>query len=268
MALATPSEQSPCHPIEPMMNPRPRRLGNTHEQLPSLRYLVPSQERDSWLSSIALDMIPVAVAVIDGLGSIQYVNRAADKIVLANDGVRAIRGRLVAMRRSDQLRLQRRTRQLIEAQSDDTASRWVALRIERESGVPWLFMLTPLEPVDRRDGFRERCRDLVVALITDPSRPTKASTELLRELHGLTPTEARVLGRLTDGMRLSEIAAELDISIETVRSHLKAVFCKTGTSRQAELIRYALLGGAWMHESDPRSTVQHPSVQSGDCAGI
>lgn len=266
MALAMPSEQSLCQSIEPTMDPVTRQIGNTHEQSTSRRSLVPGQEHDLRLGSIALDLLPVAVAVMDGLGSIQYVNRAADKIVVANDGVRAIRGRLVAVRRSDQLRLQHKTRQLIEMQTDDTASRWVALRIERESGVPWLLMLTPLGPVGRRDGSCERCGDLVIALITDPSRPTKASTKLLQELHGLTATEAKVLGRLTDGMRLSEIAAELDISIETVRSHLKAVFGKTGTSRQAELIRYALLGGAWMHEGDPESTLQVRSAHSDDCA--
>lgn len=250
------------------MHPLDRHVGNTHDPSTLLRNLVPGRERDLWLGSIALDVIPVAVVVIDGRGNIQHLNRAAETIVVANDGLRAIRGCLMAVRRCDQLRLQRRTRQLLESRTDDTASRWAALRIERENGVPWILLLTSLGQVAPPDDRCERCRELLIALITDPSRPTKASTELLRELHGLTATEAKVLGRLTDGMRLSEIAAELDISIETVRSHLKALFGKTGTSRQAELIRYTLLGGAWVHDGDPVSTVPDLPDHSGDGAAI
>ena len=73
---------------------------------------------------------------------------------------------------------------------------------------------------------------------------------MLQQLHGLTPAESEVLGRLTDGMRLSDIAEDLGVNIETVRTQLKSIFGKTGTSRQAELVRYALLGGAWIHGTE------------------
>ena len=52
----------------------------------------------------------------------------------------------------------------------------------------------------------------------------------------LTPAEARIVLRLVAGNSLRCAANALGITYETVRTHLKAVFQKTGTCRQAELV--------------------------------
>lgn len=54
---------------------------------------------------------------------------------------------------------------------------------------------------------------------------------------GLTPAELRLAERLRDGQTLKEAADDLDISINTVRNQLRAVFDKMGLKRQSELIR-------------------------------
>jgi DNA-binding CsgD family transcriptional regulator len=66
----------------------------------------------------------------------------------------------------------------------------------------------------------------------------------LCELHGLTPAEARLAAALVRGFSLEEAAAELVISRNTARTHLKRVFAKTGTCRQGELISLLLSGPA------------------------
>lgn len=53
---------------------------------------------------------------------------------------------------------------------------------------------------------------------------------------GLTLAEARVACRLAGGADLWSIARELQIARETVRTHLKRIYSKTGTRRQAELV--------------------------------
>lgn len=57
---------------------------------------------------------------------------------------------------------------------------------------------------------------------------------------GLTPAEARLAGALASGARLAEIARTHGVSIHTVRAQLKALMQKTGTHRQAALIRLLL----------------------------
>ena len=59
-------------------------------------------------------------------------------------------------------------------------------------------------------------------------------------MHGLTRAEARLAATLAKGISLEEAAAALSISVHTVRSQLKAVFAKTGVTRQAELVALLL----------------------------
>lgn len=51
----------------------------------------------------------------------------------------------------------------------------------------------------------------------------------------LTEAQARLAVFLSEGGTIAEYAAATRLSVETVRTHLKAVFAKTGAKRQAEL---------------------------------
>ena len=79
-----------------------------------------------------------------------------------------------------------------------------------------------------------------IVLLIDPDNRRRADAGFLSRVFGMTASEARVAERLARGESVAEIAATMNISVETVRTHLKAVFLKTGTRRQAELS--ALLG--------------------------
>src|SRR5262245_38452767 len=62
------------------------------------------------------------------------------------------------------------------------------------------------------------------------------SIDLLRSHFGLTPAEARLALHLVAGETLRSAEAKLSITYETARTHLKNIFSKTGTCRQAELV--------------------------------
>lgn len=62
------------------------------------------------------------------------------------------------------------------------------------------------------------------------------STKVLTDLFQLTEAEAAVCAQLRNGLTVSEIADSRQLSRETVRHHLKAIFRKSGTGRQAELV--------------------------------
>jgi DNA-binding CsgD family transcriptional regulator len=55
-------------------------------------------------------------------------------------------------------------------------------------------------------------------------------------MFGLTPAEARLATTLATGAALDDITDAFGIARETARKRLKAVFAKTATSRQAELV--------------------------------
>jgi DNA-binding CsgD family transcriptional regulator len=74
-------------------------------------------------------------------------------------------------------------------------------------------------------------------LVSDPERLAAPAEAHLRELYGLTPAEARVAAAVLDTEPLQHIADRLAVSVNAIRIHLQHVFDKTGTHRQAELVR-------------------------------
>ena len=61
--------------------------------------------------------------------------------------------------------------------------------------------------------------------------------EIIAKEYGLTPAELRVLFAIVEFGGVSEVAAVLGSAENTVKTHLHHVFEKTGTSRQAELVK-------------------------------
>jgi DNA-binding CsgD family transcriptional regulator len=83
-------------------------------------------------------------------------------------------------------------------------------------------------------------RAKAILMIVDPDEHRDPAEPLLRQAFGLSPAESRLAIELASGRDLKEIAAARSISEGTARAQLKAIFAKTDTHRQAELV--ALLG--------------------------
>jgi DNA-binding CsgD family transcriptional regulator len=79
--------------------------------------------------------------------------------------------------------------------------------------------------------------DAAIVLMVDPRRSTVAPVRVLRTLYGLTAKESQLAESLLNGATLEEYCKRRHVTLNTVRSQLKAVYRKTDTSRQAELIR-------------------------------
>lgn len=73
-----------------------------------------------------------------------------------------------------------------------------------------------------------------------PVAPDAADFAMLAETFGLTPTETRLAKALTQGRKLAQIAADFDVSRSTIAFHMRNIFQKTGTGRQAELVALLL----------------------------
>lgn len=74
-----------------------------------------------------------------------------------------------------------------------------------------------------------------------------AARAALNKRFGLTPAESRCLLALPEFGDVPSLARAFEVSPETIRSHLRSVFAKTGTGSQAELMlllaREGLIGG-------------------------
>ena len=68
---------------------------------------------------------------------------------------------------------------------------------------------------------------------------SRSCGELLARTFELTPTELRVLLSIIEVGGVPETADAMGIAETTVKTHLHRVFSKTGTNRQADLVKLA-----------------------------
>ncbi|MER8814676.1 helix-turn-helix transcriptional regulator [Mesorhizobium sp. M0923] len=78
------------------------------------------------------------------------------------------------------------------------------------------------------------CQAVIVFI--DPDIYIRPPEFAVRTCFGLTSAEARLACRISSGDGLKTVAEHLGISFETARNQLKAIFMKTETHRQAELV--------------------------------
>jgi len=179
-----------------------------------------------------LDTLPLGVVFLAPDGTAVYCNRAAEENFRSNDGLLLRNGRLCAADRVADARLGRAVK---EAASPCASLGQAAVSIPRRSlRRDYQVVAAPLRRRFRQfTGTRE---PVAVALITDPEKQAPASTDLLTQTYKLTPKEAMLAAKLFEGKSLERAAADLAITYETARTHLRRIFSKTGTSRQAELL--------------------------------
>jgi DNA-binding CsgD family transcriptional regulator len=77
-------------------------------------------------------------------------------------------------------------------------------------------------------------------LISNPGSSPRASAPLLQALFQFTPVESTIAVLMMASLSTAAIAAELTITKNTLRDHLKSMFAKTGTRNQSQLLHTLL----------------------------
>jgi DNA-binding CsgD family transcriptional regulator len=101
-----------------------------------------------------------------------------------------------------------------------------------ESGTALIVHLIPV----RRSAHDIFGPAMGVLVVTPLGSSQTLSDDLLNGLFDLSPAEIRAAQGLLAGKSIDDLATDLGLSRETIRSQVKAVLAKTGTSRQADLM--------------------------------
>jgi DNA-binding CsgD family transcriptional regulator/PAS domain-containing protein len=185
----------------------------------------------------AFDRLTIPAFVLDGRASIRHLNTAAAQLLARHRQILSRRGKLAFA----EVKLTASFYDAVRAAARDTG-RSAALPIQlghREKGE---ILVAPLHPRDALVAAWQT--PLVLVAIATNERDGSSIGWRLRQLYRLTPAEARLAAALASGATLEQIAAAHRVTQATLRSQLRSVFSKTGTSRQAELVRLALRGAA------------------------
>jgi tripartite-type tricarboxylate transporter receptor subunit TctC/DNA-binding CsgD family transcriptional regulator len=86
-------------------------------------------------------------------------------------------------------------------------------------------------------AFSSPHTDSVVAIlhISDPRIGASVPVKSLIDAYGLTEAEARVAIAVTQGLPMTRTARDIGLSPNTIKTHMRHIFVKTGTSGQVQL---------------------------------
>lgn len=187
-------------------------------------------------SEAALDRLSTGVVLVNALGRVTFANCTARERCAVRDGIYIERGELLASGRTASARLQAALGRALHSTSA-VPDAGELLQVARPSGRrPFSVLVSALPRPGRAVG------DVAaIVLIVDPDRDLLMRTEILSRAYDLTPAEVGICEQLGAGRSISEAAARLSITDATARTHLKRILDKTGTHRQAELIRLLVL---------------------------
>jgi DNA-binding CsgD family transcriptional regulator len=104
--------------------------------------------------------------------------------------------------------------------------------VHRNGKRPVLITVLPIAGAARSPFLGAR----VLLTFTDLGPKPGPDPRFLTRVFGLTAAEGKLASLIAGGAALDEIAGRLGIARETARNQLKAVFAKTETHRQGELI--------------------------------
>jgi DNA-binding CsgD family transcriptional regulator len=163
-------------------------------------------------------------------GRILAMNQRAHALLGTGDGLHATRLGLTASLRSDNDAL---TRLVGKVTSGGLPMGGGVSVLRPSSLMSWHVVVMPLG-----GHFIPFTADPPAALVilSDPCCLEGPPPAVLQGVFDLTPREAQIASLLAAGLSLKDAACRLDMAASTAHSHLKAIFAKTETNRQAELV--------------------------------
>ncbi|MGR9197551.1 hypothetical protein [Rhizobium leguminosarum] len=178
----------------------------------------------------AFDLVDVAVLFFDRAGNIIRINAKAESML--KHGVNLRQGQISTPRAGDGVRVKAAAcsavLNLSGTPSDDSV-----VRIARDGRRDLVLKVHRL----RGDLLGVFNTGWALGILVDPDENRKPDDLCAaRALFGLTPAEAKIAGLLATGKELRDVADICNVTYETARTHLRAIFAKTDTSKQGELI--------------------------------
>lgn len=177
----------------------------------------------------ALDRLDTGVFMVDAALRVRFMNGAAQQLLRHNTELSVVRDRLCLSSASLQQRLLVQLQAAVNADGAAASAAGSVLLVPRERRAPLSVEVVPLAP-----GHSAPAPDQRAALVQVRDPVASVRLAQLQALFGFTPTEAAVAASLAQGVSLETMAAQMQISLDTVRTHLKRILSKTGTHRQAE----------------------------------
>ena len=183
-----------------------------------------------------LDGLEAGMFLVDGGGVIVHSNRAGRLLLDDGSFVCSLGGRLAAA----EPQFDRDLRDVLEAAAlgdEEIGTRGIALPLNVAEGENYVAHVLPLNSRTLRSVGSNYAAASAAVFVRKAALQTTPAPEIIAKAYNLTPTELRVLLAIVDVGGVPEVAAALGVATTTVKTHLGRLFEKTGTGRQADLVK-------------------------------
>jgi DNA-binding CsgD family transcriptional regulator/PAS domain-containing protein len=182
-----------------------------------------------------LDGLSAGMYLVDATGRLIHANAAGHALLGASDILNSVGGRLVA---SD-AHIDRALRDVFAAAGQGDAAlgtKGIAVPLTGKDGERYIAHALPLTSgARRRAGVVSTAA--VALFVRKASLAVPSVPQAIGSAFKLTPTELRVLMAIVEVGGVPDVATAFGIADTTVRTHVTRLFEKTGTSRQADLVK-------------------------------
>lgn len=181
-----------------------------------------------------LDGLSATVFLVDSTGRIVHANVAGENALRDADFLRSVAGRLVAIDPKIDSGL-REALALAAGGDVEIGNRGIAVPVSTRDGERYVVHVLPLSSGER---LRAAPAAATAALfVRRAALDFRSPPEIIGKTYNLTPTELRVLLAIVEIGGVPEVAAAFGVAETTVKTHLGRLFEKTGTGRQADLVK-------------------------------
>ena len=183
----------------------------------------------------AMDALSTSVFFLDAAGGLVHSNQSGREILAADDPLCLIGKHLVPVDQHSQNALPQALASALNGSFEGNSER-LSLSILGKSGEPYSAYFLPLTSGARRQvGLNTAA--VAALFLRKTSIDVASAISAATKLYSFTPAEARVLAEIVDQGGLEQIATRLGVTRRTVQTHLEHLFEKTGSKRQADLIK-------------------------------
>ena len=186
----------------------------------------------------ALDLLNIGLVVCNADGKMLVANQTAELILHKRDGLELNSEGVLSATNNDPDAVVQLIRQVAASRSEENEPRDGAFAVRRPCGKRSLTLF--IRAVKASAGPAADNEAAALVMVLDSGLPVEATEAELRQLYGLTSTEAQLANLLMEGLALEDCGDELGIRRTTVRMHLRNIFAKTGVRRQGELVALLL----------------------------
>ncbi len=178
-----------------------------------------------------LSSLTIPIILTNNLGQITYANSAAENLIADGTIITSLSRKLrVVMQQADHALIEAIKR---AADGGKTLGlRGIGIPLSLPGKTPAIAYVLPLAGEAERSVFGAATSAIFISLTTAISPPPEAA---LVTLYDLTPSEARVMCRLGNGVENATIAVQMAISINTLKTHVQRIYQKTNTRKQSEI---------------------------------